>query len=66
MRPSTPRPRTGYVATGPGFYVWEETRRAAQQAARDLSPPSAGPPVVLPADKAKLRRPPAGRGSLQS
>jgi hypothetical protein len=46
-------PRTGFVATGPGFYVWEETRRAAFQAARDLSPPSAGAPRVLPAASAK-------------
>jgi hypothetical protein len=33
----------GYVATGPGFYVWEEHLRDAQRAARDLSAPTAAP-----------------------
>jgi hypothetical protein len=47
--------RIGFVATGPGFYVWEETRRAAFQAARDLSPPSAGAPRVVPAGSEKPR-----------
>jgi hypothetical protein len=52
----SPRPpRTGFVATGPGFYVWEETRRAAFQAARDLSPPSAGAPRVVPAAQARSK-----------
>jgi hypothetical protein len=53
---SHPRRPTGYVATGPGFYVWEETRDAALRAARDLSPPSAGEPRVLPVEQALAER----------
>lgn len=34
-RPSTQR--FGYVAAGPGFHVWEETRAEALHAARELS-----------------------------
>lgn len=62
MSSSSPRPRIGYVATGPGFYVWEETRRSALNAARDLSPPSAGAPEVVPVAKARLTPPRRGRG----
>jgi hypothetical protein len=45
----------GYVATGPGFYVWEPTREEARRAARDLSPPSAAKPIPVPAARASAR-----------
>jgi hypothetical protein len=48
--------RFGFVATGPGFYVWEETREAALRAARDLSPPSASEPTVTPVASVRRRR----------
>ena len=66
MSPHAPRSRIGYVATGPGFYIWEETRRSALNAARDLSPPSAGAPEVVSVGKARLKRPRSGRGPTAS
>jgi hypothetical protein len=33
----TPTPSFGFVATGPGFHVWEETREEALRTARDLA-----------------------------
>jgi len=59
-----PRPKNlGFVATGPGFYVWEETRSAALRAARELSPRSAAEPAVVPVEQRaarRRRRPPDG------
>lgn len=49
-RPPPPK-AVGFVATGPGFYVWEETRSAALRAARDLSPRSAADPPVVPVEQ---------------
>jgi hypothetical protein len=37
IRRATAAPGFGYVAAGPGFHVWEETRAEAERAARDLS-----------------------------
>jgi hypothetical protein len=50
VRPTRLQTKTfGYVATGPGFYVWYEHRGEAQRAARDLTAPSAAPPTAVPA-----------------
>lgn len=45
----------GYIATGPGFYVWEEHRGDARRAARDLSPLGVSP-VPRPATPPSRRR----------
>jgi hypothetical protein len=56
MKPSRRlRRTTGYVATGPGFYVWEEHRGDARRAARDLSPLGVTP-IPRPAPPASRRR----------
>ena len=58
---TTPRPRStsrprGFVAIGPGFYVWEESQTLAFRQARDLTRPSAEPPRPTPAPRARRRR----------
>jgi hypothetical protein len=36
-RTKPPTPRFGFVSSGPGFHVWEETRAEALHTARELS-----------------------------
>jgi hypothetical protein len=53
FRPSRP---SGFVATGPSFYVWEERRSAALRAARELLPrPDAATITVKPASRPPKR-----------
>jgi hypothetical protein len=61
LNPNRLRPKgTGYVATGPGFYVWEEVRSDALSTARELGPlfpaPPAGGPLQAPALPGRSRR----------
>jgi hypothetical protein len=53
-----PTPSFGYVATGPGTHVWEETRAQALRTARDLS---RGAPVSAVPAGSRASRVPASR-----
>lgn len=56
MKPSPSSFKTvGFVASGPGFYVWEERRGDALRAARDLSPLGVTP-IPRPAGPPRRRR----------
>jgi hypothetical protein len=56
LRPPRSRSlRSGYFATGPGFYIWEEHRGDALRAALDLSPLGAKP-VAQPVAGGPRRR----------
>jgi hypothetical protein len=55
LKPNRLRPKgTGYVATGPGFYVWEEVRSDALRTARELGPLFTSPPAGGPLPGAAL------------
>ena len=44
------RSSAGYVSTGPGYYVWEETRSEALRSARDLTGVALGSLSAHPSD----------------